>query len=172
MQRDHTTAPLSTAATSGTSPAERSKVLHCKEFRWQGVEEEAYKAEGSHFSGARRQALIGVRPGEEAPAFETRYFELAPGGYTSLEQHAHAHVVIVLRGCGEVILDQRLERIEPFTCIYIAPHALHQLHATSEQEPLGFLCIVDRERDRPQYPDATTLAWLREIPKIARRLRV
>ena len=148
-----------------------SRVLREQGYRGEGVEEEAYKAEGTHFSGARRQTLVGRSSGQQAPAFETRYFEVEPGGYTTLEHHEHTHVVIVVRGRAEVVLDDRVEAVAPLDCIYIAPHAWHQIHATGDDEPLGFLCIVDRDRDRPQRPDADDLARLRSEPAVARRIR-
>ena len=150
---------------------ERSRILREQGFRWQGVEEAAYKPEGTHFSGARRQTLVGAPAGQEAPAFETRYFEVDPGGYTSLERHQHAHVVIILRGHAEVILDRRVAAARPLDCIYIAPWTWHQLHATDPDEPLGFLCSVDRDRDHPERPDAEALDRLCADPAVARRIR-
>ncbi|MCG5541198.1 MULTISPECIES: cupin domain-containing protein [unclassified Halorhodospira] len=148
-----------------------SRVLREQGYRWEGIEEEAYKAEGTHFSGARRQTLVGRPSGQEAPAFETRYFEVEPGGYTTLERHEHTHVVIVVRGRAEVVLDNRVEVVTPLDCVYIAPRAWHQIHATGGDEPLGFLCIVDRDRDRPQRPDGDDLAGLCAEPAVARRIR-
>lgn len=152
------------------SDGEGSRVFRERDFRWQGVTEEAYKAEGTHFSGARRQTLVGAGAGGVSPGFETRYFEVDPGGYTSLEYHEHAHVVIIVRGRAEVVLGGALHAVEPIDCLYIAPNELHQLHATGE-EPLGFLCIVDGERDRPRRPDAETLARLCADPALAQRIR-
>ncbi|BAU58823.1 cupin domain-containing protein [Halorhodospira halochloris] len=148
-----------------------SKVLCEEDFRWQGVTEEAYKAQGTHFSGALRQVLVGPNPDEPGASFETRYFEVKPGGYTSLEHHAHAHVVVILRGQAEVILDRTVHTVSPFDCIYIHPHSVHQIIACCEQEPLGFLCIVDQCRDRPQLPDKETLDWLTKDPEVAARIR-
>ncbi|MFP4146953.1 MAG: cupin domain-containing protein [Halorhodospira sp.] len=157
---------MSSAAT------EHSRVLRNRGYRWDGVEEEAYKAEGTHFSGARRQTLVGRPSGQEAPAFETRYFEVDPGGYTTLERHAHTHVVIIVRGRAEVILDNRVECAAPLDCIYIAPWSWHQIHAVAdEDEPLGFLCTVEQDRDRPERPDDEALARLCAEPAVARRIR-
>lgn len=153
-----------------TSSKASSKVMHEEQYRWQGVDEQAYKTEGSHFSGAHRQVLLGVHPEETGISFETRYFEIEPGGYTSLEHHAHAHVVIILRGQAEVVLDRSIHQVEPYDCIYIAPHSLHQIIARSTNEPLGFLCIVDQQRDRPQLPDEESLNWLRSAPQVAERI--
>ncbi len=151
--------------------AERSRILREQDYRWEGAEDAAYKAEGTHFSGVRRQTLAGAPAGQEALGFETRYFQVDPGGYTSLERHQHAHVVIVVRGHAEVILDQRVASARPLDCLYIAPWTWHQLHAVDADEPLGFLCSVDRDRDRPERPDAEALNRLCAAPEVARRIR-
>jgi mannose-6-phosphate isomerase-like protein (cupin superfamily) len=129
--------------------SDRSKVVKHSDFRWQGVPERAYKevAEGQ-FCGVVRQTLLGLGEGEEDLSFLTRYFEIAPGGWSSLERHQHPHAVIVLRGRGSVVLEGVEHPLEPFDCVYVAPGAPHQFRAADE--PLGFLCVVDRERDRPE----------------------
>lgn len=142
-----------------------AKVIKCQGFRWHDVERETYKTEGTHFSGIIRQTLLGENEGEQHLNFITRYFEIQPGGYSSLERHGHPHTVVVLRGGGRVILGERVEEIVPFDCVYVSPGTLHQFHAMGD-EPLGFLCIVDRARDRPQLPSAGELAALMENPII------
>jgi ribulose-bisphosphate carboxylase large chain len=119
-------------------------------FRWNGVELEPYKIaahRGGEFSGASRQVLIG-NLGERVK-FHVRYFELEAGGFTSLERHHHAHVVIGIRGRGRVQVAGRKLELRPMDTIYIAPDQAHQLHA-SGAEPFGFFCIVDARRDRPR----------------------
>src|SRR5262245_39113399 len=69
---------------------------------WQGVPLADYKAPADHHAGVTRAVLAGA--GGETTAFHVRYFEVAPGGHTTLERHAHEHVVVVLRGRGEVRL--------------------------------------------------------------------
>ena len=46
----------------------------------------------------------------------------------------------------------------------------HQFRATWD-EPLGFLCMVKRERDKPQLPTGEDLAGLKVDPEIAAFLR-
>src|SRR2546428_421554 len=60
-------------------------------FRWRGVEAQAYKfalgdQRGMGWRDVHRFTLAG--PPVVPSRFELRYFELAPGGYSSLEQHA------------------------------------------------------------------------------------
>jgi len=126
-----------------------SRVLRHSGFRWQGVEVRAYKdpVEGL-FRGVTRQMLAGGGEAGTPCAFELRYFEVAPGGFSSLERHGHAHAVVVLRGRGSVLLEGAEHPLAPYDCVWVAPDAPHQFRA-AEDEPLGFLCVVDRERDRP-----------------------
>jgi quercetin dioxygenase-like cupin family protein len=125
-----------------------SKVLKHAARRWDGVAVSAYKDDPAGFLGVTRQTLLGDGEGEEALQFLTRYFEVAPGGYTTLEHHRHPHAVVVLHGRGSVLLDGEENALEPFDCVYVAPGAVHSFRAAAE-EALGFLCVVDRVRDRP-----------------------
>jgi len=128
---------------------DRSKVLKAAGFRWQGVEAREYKADGAPYKDVTRQTLLGEGEGEADLNFITRYFEIQPGGYSTLERHQHPHAVVVIRGRGRVALGERTYDLAPFDCVYVAPGAVHQFEA-SGGEPLGFLCIVDRVRDRPE----------------------
>lgn len=118
---------------------------------WDGRPAMAYKADGGSlpFEGVKRVELIG-KHGEKT-AFDLRYFELEPGGFTSHEKHVHTHTVIAVRGQG--ILDKSGERtpLNPLDIAYIGPLEAHQLRNESG-EPFGFFCIVDHERDRPMAP--------------------
>ena len=128
---------------------ERSKVLKFAAFRWATVAVREYKTADAPFKGVTRQTLLGEGPGEEPFSFITRYFEIQPGGYSTLERHQHPHAVLVVRGAGRVILGERPHEIAAFDCVYVAPGTYHQFQATGD-EPLGFLCTVDRVRDRPE----------------------
>jgi mannose-6-phosphate isomerase-like protein (cupin superfamily) len=150
---------------------DRSKVVKAEGYRWPTVEKREYKTEGSHFRDITRRTLLGEGEDEQHLSFITRYFEVQPGGYSTLERHEHPHSVVVIRGSGEVILGDRVEKLELHDCVYVAPMTFHQFHAIGN-EPLGFLCIVDRERDRPQLPGDTELEELRRSDAVARRLRV
>ena len=128
---------------------DRSRVLKAPGFRWQGVEVREYKADGAPYKDVTRQTLLGEGEDEADLNFITRYFEIQPGGYSTLERHQHAHAVVVIRGRGRVTLSERTYDLAPFDCVYVAPGAVHQFAASGE-EPLGFLCMVDRVRDRPE----------------------
>ena len=93
------------------------------------------------------RSLVGKQA--EETGFHLRYFEIEPGGYSSLEKHAHAHVVIAVRGQGQVVLNDQAWEMQALDTVYVAPWTPHQFLA-SKDEPFGFFCIVDAERDRPQ----------------------
>lgn len=128
----------------------RSRVVRRGQEGWEGVEARSYKDSAKHHLGVARHELLGSP--EDALGFEARYFEVAPGGYTSLERHAHGHAVVVLRGRGTVRLGAETESVGPMDVVYVAPWEPHRFTA-DDDEPLGFLCVVDRERDRPQLLD-------------------
>jgi S-methyl-1-thioxylulose 5-phosphate methylthiotransferase len=128
---------------------DRSKVLTFADFRWDGVPLREYKSDSAHHKQVTRQTLLGEGAGEEPFSFVTRYFEIQPGGYSTLERHQHPHAVVVLRGRGRVTLGERSYAIAPYDCVYVAPGVTHQFRAVGD-EPLGFLCTVDRVRDRPE----------------------
>ncbi|HKD68827.1 MAG TPA: cupin domain-containing protein [Candidatus Binataceae bacterium] len=121
-----------------------------RKFRWDHTALEPYKIKahsGGEFAGASRQVLVG-RHGERV-GFHLRYFELRPGGYTSLERHRHSHVVVGLRGRGVVQVGERNYTLGPLDAIYIGPQQPHQLRAVG-RSPFGFFCIVNARRDKPR----------------------
>jgi len=68
------------------------------DYRWEGVDVLRYKDEGSApFRDVTRQVLF---EGGGMPT-QLRYFEVAPGGWTTLERHEHVHAVMVIRGRGQ-----------------------------------------------------------------------
>ena len=99
--------------------------------------------------GVRRVELAG-RFGERTRT-DLRYFEIEPGGYSSLEKHLHTHIVIGARGRGVLVIGNRRETLKPMDVAHIGPLEVHQLR-NETPEPFGFFCIVDHDRDRPMAP--------------------
>ena len=121
---------------------------HSGNFHWQGVDVLAYKEEGSApFKDVTRQVLF---EGQDLPA-QLRYFEVAPGGHTTLERHQHVHAVMVIRGKGRCLVGDKAWDLAPNDLVSVPAMTWHQFRA-DEGEPLGFLCMVPAERDRPQLP--------------------
>lgn len=132
-------------------------------YRWDGVDMRAYKDEASApFRNVTRQVLAG------APdlAGELRYFEVGPSGWTTLERHQHAHAVTILRGRGQALVGHEVLEIEPLDLVSVPAFAWHQFRAAAD-EPLGFLCMVDATRDRPQLPTPEQRAELEAWPEVA-----
>jgi quercetin dioxygenase-like cupin family protein len=132
-------------------------------LRWEDVELLAYKDEGSApFRDVTRQVLFD----DPELACQLRYFEVAAGGHTTLERHQHAHAVVIQRGRGRCLIGDRIETLAAFDLVVVPPRTWHQFRAATD-EPLGFLCMVNAVRDRPELPDADALAQLRANPDIA-----
>jgi len=123
---------------------------HDGSFHWEGVDVLKYKQEGSApFKDVTRQVLF---ESADLPA-QLRYFEVAPGGYTTLERHNHVHAVMVIRGHGECLVGDKAYAIDTHDLVNVPPMTWHQFHAAPDA-PLGFLCLVASDRDRPQLPSA------------------
>jgi quercetin dioxygenase-like cupin family protein len=132
-------------------------------FRWQGVDQLAYKEEGSApFKAITRQTLFA----DPKLGCEWRYFEMQAGGYSTLERHEHMHAVMILRGRGHCLLGNEVREVKAYDLVTIPPMTWHQFKATAD-EPLGFLCMVNAERDRPQLPTDEEVRKLRGEPRVA-----
>jgi quercetin dioxygenase-like cupin family protein len=129
-------------------------------FRWDDVPLKHYKHEGTHFKDITRQTLFGE---EDGPPCELRYFEIAPGGHSTFERHDHTHAVVILRGEGRVIVGEEIADVEALDLVHVPPQTWHQLQA-DDDVPLGFLCLVPCERDRPSRPTDEERAALRADP--------
>ena len=129
-------------------------LAHLPGFEWKDRPSSAYKdarglAEELAFRGVRRVELVG-RFGERSRT-DLRYFEIEPGGHSSLEEHVHTHIVIGARGRGVLVLGASRETLTPMDVACIGPLEAHQFRNESS-EPFGFFCIVDHDRDRPAAP--------------------
>jgi len=133
------------------------------DFRWEDVAELAYKQEGSApFKDISRQVLFE----EPALGCQLRYFEMKPAGYSTLERHEHMHAVMILRGHGTCLVGEQVHSVKPFDLVTIPPMTWHQFRA-AEGEAMGFLCMVNQARDKPQLPTAEELDALRRNARIA-----
>ena len=133
-----------------TTPASLTSLLRESQsgFRWNGVEHAPYKEDGAApFKAISRQTLFK----EAALGCELRYFEMDAGGYSTLERHEHMHAVMILRGHGKCLLGDIVRDVRPHDLITIPAWTWHQFRATAG-EPMGFLCMVNHDRDRPQLP--------------------
>jgi mannose-6-phosphate isomerase-like protein (cupin superfamily) len=143
-------------------------VRQTEPFRWEGVEVRPYKSEGTHFAGVTRQVLF---EGGDGLGCQLRYFEVEPGGWSSLERHHHAHAVMIVRGAARVLVGHRILEARTNDLVRVPPLTWHQFQ-TAGDAPLGFLCMVDCERDVPERPDEAALAELRRDAEVAGFIRV
>ena len=149
---------------------ERGKAIHRKarhDYRWEGVDLLPYKEdERALFKSITRQTLFS----DSDLDGELRYFEMAPSGFSTLERHEHMHAVLILRGRGHCLVGSEVRPVETRDLITVPAMTWHQFRAT-KSEPLGFLCMVNAKRDKPQLPTETELKSLEADPTVAAFLR-
>jgi quercetin dioxygenase-like cupin family protein len=127
----------------------KSRIIkHKGNCRWKGVSPRKYKVQGKDWASVLKHMLVAGEKNERAK-FHFRYLELGPGGFTSLETHRHEHVVLVIKGKGEVLLGKKTHKLAYLDTIYISTKEPHQL-LNPYKEPFGFICVVDARRDRPR----------------------
>jgi mannose-6-phosphate isomerase-like protein (cupin superfamily) len=138
-----------------------------KNFRWDGVAVLPYKEDDrALFKAITRQVLFS----DPAQASELRYFEVAPGGFSTLERHEHTHNVLILRGCGHCLVGNEVRKLAANDLVAVPPMTWHQFRATGE-EPLGFLCMVNTTRDKPQLPSDADVADMERDAAVGAFLR-
>ncbi len=141
-----------------------SPVRHFADYRWEETDLLAYKEEGAApFKAITRQTLFR-HPEMKG---ELRYFEMAPEGYSTLERHQHVHAVLILRGSGQCMVGGQVFDIAQNDLVTIEPMTWHQFRANAG-EALGFLCMVNVERDKPQLPTEDERTALAADPKVAK----
>jgi quercetin dioxygenase-like cupin family protein len=142
-------------------------IRHQGSGKWESVPVLAYKEDSGIFKDVTRQVLFDGNAGLPC---QLRYFEIAPGGHSTLERHEHFHLVVVLRGKGRVLVGGQVHSIEEQDVITISSNTWHQFRAAADV-PLGFLCLVNTTRDRPVLPTADDLRELQGTPEVSDFLR-
>lgn len=146
-----------------TNPARRVHRQAQDGHRWEAVDRLPYKEdERALFKTITRQLLFS----DPQMAAELRYFEVEAGGFSTLERHEHMHAVLILRGRGHCLVGAEVRALETRDLVTVPPWTWHQFRATRD-EPLGFLCMVDAQRDKPQLPTEQDLAALKADPAVA-----
>jgi quercetin dioxygenase-like cupin family protein len=137
-------------------------VKHTGLFKWDRLDVLKYKEKGNHFKDITRQLLY---PGRAELPVQLRYFEIAPGGHSTLERHEHVHMVMVIRGSGEALVGNGIHDLGSFDLVEIPPRTWHQFRATAG-ETFGFLCLVRVDRDKPELPRKEDLDELKKDPRV------
>lgn len=140
-----------------------------EQFRWEGLMVREYKEHPGTERGMGWRGIVRYdlgRPPVIPAQFALRYFEIEPGGYSSLEKHQHVHLVITVRGNGKALVGERLITMRPYDIVYVPPDVPHRW-MNPFSEPFGFLCVVDAERDRPRPISETEWERLRANPETA-----
>jgi len=125
---------------------------HLGDFDWNHIQLADYKPSDDSWKGVTRRVFVGETG--ESPKFHLRYFEVEKGGYTTLEQHLHEHVVFVVRGQGTALVGCKEFEMKFGDVLYVSPDDPHQFRNDNHDEPFGFLCIVNAERVRPRLANA------------------
>lgn len=90
-------------------------------------------------NNATKQVLIGHDDG--AHNFEVRVFTIPPRGFSSLDNHAHDHGVLVLNGRARVQLGSTYDELNQGDSVYIPGSETHQFENLTD-EPFVFLCVI------------------------------
>src|SRR5215510_4512221 len=132
-------------------------------YRWENVEVRPYKEdERALFRAVTRQILFS----DPDMQGELRYFDIAPGGFSTLERHEHMHAVVILRGRGQCLIGHAVKDVAAHDLVTVPPWTWHQFRAAADA-PLGFLCLVNTARHKPQLPTEEDLTELKRQPQVA-----
>jgi quercetin dioxygenase-like cupin family protein len=148
-----------------------SKVIRKTPQGWDAISPKEYKTSGTNFKDITRHSILGEGENEHELNMQTRVFRIKAGGYSSLEYHRHPHSVMIIEGRGSVVLGDEVHALETFDVVYISPETIHQFHA-DKGDPLSFLCVVDRYRDRPAIPDPQMLEEVMGNSEARKKVRI
>lgn len=84
-------------------------------------------------------------PGDDAPTFAMRIFELAPKGHTPFHTHDFEHEVMILQGQIAVRTENGDIRPDIGDALLVLPAEKHQFLNTSDTAPARFMCLVPIE---------------------------
>jgi quercetin dioxygenase-like cupin family protein len=134
-----------------------------KTNRWEGVERHIYKKNPGVFRDVTKTVLFD---NEGDLPVQFRYFQVEKGGFSSLEHHEHMHVVLIFKGRGHALLGDKVVEVSAGDFITIPSWQFHQFRADMG-EILGFMCLVNTNRDIPVYPTEEEMNELLSHPPIA-----
>lgn len=136
-------------------------------FGWDSISVLAYKDREGPFKDVTRQIRFEA---QLELSCQVRYFEVGAGGHSTLERHRHAHFVVVIRGEGEALIGDQIHQLLDKDVVLVPSNSWHQFRAT-QGKPLGFLGIVNGERDKPVLPTPEELGMMRRSSDVAAFIR-
>lgn len=136
------------------------KKFNTKEYTWDTVDTLVYKQDNSPFKDVTRQVLFD---GAWDIPCQFRYFEVKPGGYSTLEHHEHTHMVLIFRGQGQCLLGDDILDVNVGDYIEIKGGTIHQFRA-NKGDYLGFLCLVNVERDKVKVVEPNEIEEMKKKP--------
>ncbi|WP_302156541.1 cupin domain-containing protein [uncultured Dialister sp.] len=137
--------------------------FHQDKNRWDGIEPHIYKENPGVFRDVTKQVLFD---NEADLPVQFRYFQVEKGGFSSFEHHKHMHAVMIFKGKGHALLGNQVVEVHEGDFITIAPWEWHQFKADMG-DILGFLCLVNHDRDIPVYPTEEDIREIRKNPEAA-----
>ena len=81
-------------------------------------------------------------PGDDAPTFAMRVFELAGGGHTPFHTHPFEHEVVLLDGDIAIVTEDGDRPLQKGDVILVAPEEKHKFKNLSDTEDARFMCLV------------------------------
>ncbi len=92
-----------------------------------------------------KQVLIGPEQGWKD--YVMRMFTLSSGGYAPLHSHDWPHIIYVVEGTGNIIMNGSDNAVRSGSTAYVPANIEHQVRNTGDGK-FVFICIV------PEYGDA------------------
>jgi quercetin dioxygenase-like cupin family protein len=110
-----------------------------KTVKPEDIKEEPVEFNGSIIDGVTIRWLIKESDG--AKRFAMRYFELQQGAIIPEHDHPWEHEIFVLKGKGEITVDDEKKEVSEGMAVFIEPEALHSYKNTGSDK-LVFLCVI------------------------------
>ena len=95
-------------------------------------------------SDIRMRMLVG--PGDAAPNFHMRHFEMAPGGHSPHHCHDYEHEILILSGSGVAKSEQGDRPFKAGDVIFVPANEKHQF-VNNTDEPCTFICLIPAPED-------------------------
>ena len=81
-------------------------------------------------------------PGDKAPTFAMRIFELDGGGHTPFHTHPFEHEVVILSGQIAVVTEKGPIPLHIGEMLLVNPNEQHQFKNLSANQKASFMCLV------------------------------